>query len=64
MHCRCGAEMGLGLYIAQTMTRGVLDFPGDEGIGPITLSLGGPGRLATCLKCPECGRSVTSERTE
>lgn len=56
---RCGIPMRPGIAIAQTYTAGAPDFPGDrEGI---TMSAGGPGRVIKCLKCPDCGRSVTED---
>lgn len=56
--CRkCGGRMGEGTYLAQTMT-GAPDFPGDKHA--VTVSPGGPGRLAPCSKCEACGWSVTS----
>lgn len=35
--------------------RGIPDFPGHS---VVTVSAGGPGWLADCLKCCECGHSV------
>lgn len=46
-----------GLAMGQTATPGVPDFPGDREAS--TMSIGGPGKLMTCMKCPECGWSVT-----
>ncbi len=55
--CRkCGGRMVKGTYLAQTMT-GIPDFPGDRHA--VTVSPGGPGWLAECLKCDVCGHSVT-----
>jgi len=57
MICRkCNTLMGPGKALEQTYT-GTPDFPGDTH--PVTMSPGGPGRLAACLKCPTCGYSVT-----
>ena len=42
--------------IAQTLT-GMKDFPGDKHA--VTLSNGGPGVLIDCLKCTNCGWSMT-----
>lgn len=53
---RCGGEMAPGKAIAQTYA-GIPDFPGKE---VVTLSPGGPGVLVDCLKCRECGHSVTA----
>lgn len=55
---RCGVPMQAGKAIAQTWTSGMPDFPGYNEI--VTMSPGGPGKLIDCLKCPQCGRSVTS----
>lgn len=56
--CRkCGARMKPGKALAQTVTGGAPDFEGDERAS--TFSAGGPGHLIDCLKCPECGWSVT-----
>jgi hypothetical protein len=46
-YCHC--EMVDGEYMAQTAV------VSDEG----THSFGGPGVLADCLKCPQCGWSRT-----
>lgn len=55
--CRkCGGRMVEGTYLAQTFS-GVPDFPGDKHA--VTVSPGGPGRLAPCSKCEACGWSVT-----
>lgn len=55
--CRkCNGNMRPGTYLAQTMT-GIPDFPGDRHA--VTVSPGGPGWLAECLKCDVCGHSVT-----
>lgn len=54
--CRkCGGEMKPSKAILQTYT-GIPDFPGDTEI--VTLSPGGPGKVAPCLKCSKCGWSV------
>lgn len=59
--CRkCGGSMHEGLAIEQTFS-GVADFPGKE---VVTLSPGGPGRLIKCLKCEQCGWSVTKPKQE
>lgn len=57
---KCGALMRYGLAIEQTYT-GTPDFAGGE---IVTLSPGGPGKLIDCLKCPQCGWSVTKETKE
>ena len=55
--CRkCGTPMKPGKAIQQTTVAGVQDFPSAE---VVTMSAGGPGKLIDCLKCPQCGWSVT-----
>lgn len=55
--CRkCGGEMHEGVATQQTFT-GMLDFPGDKH--PCTLSPGGKGGIIPCMKCVDCGWSVT-----
>lgn len=55
--CRqCGGAMLPGIALAQTVT-GSPDFVGDDAV--VTLSPGGPGRMVDCLKCENCGWSVT-----
>lgn len=57
-HCRkCHGPIALGKAIAQTTT-GVPDFIGTTHV--CTVSPGGPGKLIDCLKCSECGWSVTT----
>lgn len=53
---KCNIEMKPGVAMQQTY-RGIPDFIGGE---VMTVSPGGPGKLVTCLKCPECGYSVTA----
>lgn len=53
----CGHKMRLGIAIAQTFS-GAPDFAGGS---VVTISPGGPGRLCECLKCPQCGYSVTND---
>lgn len=53
---KCGSEMAQSKAIAQTLT-GMKDFPGDKHA--VTLSNGGPGVLIDCLKCTNCGWSMT-----
>lgn len=56
--CRkCDGQMRRGLALAQTFS-GVPDFPGDTH--GITMSPGGQGQLVDCLKCLDCGWSVTA----
>jgi hypothetical protein len=56
---KCYVTLKLGKAIAQTATAGVPDFPGDKHAS--TYSAGGPGKLVDCLKCPECGWSITEK---
>lgn len=53
----CIGTMRQGVYMAHTL-KGAVDFPGDAS--PVTLSPGGPGRIATCQKCTHCGHSVAA----
>lgn len=54
---KCGGTMAAGKAIEQTYTGVLVDFPGDKST--ITLSAGGPGKLVDCMKCKNCGWSVT-----
>jgi len=54
---KCGGEMRIGLATEQTWTTGMPDFPGE--LRGVTMSVGGPGKVVECLKCVECGYSVT-----
>lgn len=54
---RCAGALVAGRAIAQTYVSGVEDFASDEYA--ITFSAGGPGELVACLKCAECGWSMT-----
>lgn len=56
----CHTPMQLGVAIEQTYT-GKPEFVGGE---IVALSPGGPGKLIDCLKCPQCGWSVTKETKE
>lgn len=59
MKCRtCKIDMVPGKALQQTATAGMLDFPGDTKA--VTFSVGGPGKLVDCVKCPQCGYSVES----
>lgn len=65
--CRhCHTSMQPGVAIEQTYTAGEPDFPSDrdDPNAIVTLSPGGPGKLVTCLKCPQCGWSVTTGDVE
>lgn len=56
--CRkCGGEMLAGKAMVSTFTAGLPDFPGDKR--GITMSPGGPGSLVDCMKCRNCGWSVS-----
>ena len=52
---RCRCNMRKGLAIEQTFTGS----PEWRGAEVCTMSPGGPGRLTECLKCEQCGYSVT-----
>jgi hypothetical protein len=54
---KCKTEMRPGKAIQQTWTPGAADFIGDKTI--CTWSAGGPGKLVNCMKCHECGFSVS-----
>ena len=54
---RCGGKMEPGQALGQTLVGGGLDFPGDNA--PVTLHAGGPGKMIDCLKCEDCGWSIT-----
>lgn len=57
--CRkCGGQMRDGIAIEQTFG-GIADFPGKE---VVTLSPAGPGKLVKCLKCNQCGWSMTKPK--
>ena len=51
---RCGGEMKPGQALESTL----VGEPDDIG-GCVTVSPGGPGKLVPCMKCAECGWSVT-----
>lgn len=53
---RCGGPMKPGLAMGQTFRSGSPDFIGGQ---VVTMSAGGPGKLIECLKCADCGHSVT-----
>jgi hypothetical protein len=54
---KCNVPMGQGIATQQTYVGGMPDFAGDRHSS--TFSAGGTGKVINCLKCPECGRSVT-----
>lgn len=55
--CRkCGGAMSPGKAIAQTIT-GIGDFHDADAV--VSVSPGGPGALIGCMKCEDCGWSVT-----
>jgi len=51
-----------GIALMQTVVTGMPDFPGDDHAS--TFSAGGPGLVIACMKCPECGHSVTKPATD
>lgn len=53
---KCGGNMDKGKAIEQTYI-GIPDFIGSDDV--VTVSPGGSGKLIDCLKCSECGRSIT-----
>jgi len=58
MTCKkCGGEMKPGQAHARTLVAGMPDFIGDTEA--TTFSAGGPGKLIDCMKCEDCGWSVT-----
>lgn len=57
---KCGGEMKPGQAIDQTWT-GTPDFAGGE---IVTMSPGGHGNLIDCMKCLNCGWSVTNPLLE
>ena len=57
MRCaKCSTPMTIGKAIRETVTTGIHD---DIGGDVQTYSVGGPGVLIECWKCPSCGYSVT-----
>ena len=56
---RCGGEMKPGQALESTL----VGEPDDIG-GCVTVSPGGPGKLVPCMKCAECGWSVTVGQTK
>lgn len=57
---KCHALMQPGIAIEQTYVVGLPDFPGDDPASAVqTISPGGTGRIVPCLKCTECGHSVS-----
>ena len=58
MICRkCNVPMEQGIATLQTYVGGMPDFAGDTYSS--TFSAGGTGKVISCLKCPECGHSIT-----
>lgn len=58
MNCKkCDGKMIKSQAIGRTWT-GLPDFIGGS---VVTVSPGGPGRLIQCLKCAECGWSVSTD---
>ena len=59
MDCpKCKTNLVDGIAMGQTWT-GIPDFIGDTRC--VTMSPGGPGYLMPCLKCPDCGYSITTK---
>ena len=59
MECKkCSGIMKPSKALAQTFVGGMPDFIGDKHSS--TFSAGGTGKLIDCLKCEECGWSVTA----
>lgn len=54
---RCGGRMHNGIAMGQTFSAGGPDFPGDTT--GMTISPGGAGSIVNCLKCEDCGWSVS-----
>ena len=60
MKCkRCEVEMILGKALVDILS-GIPDFIGDDFI--CTVSPSGEAKLVDCLKCPNCGHSVTTTK--
>lgn len=57
---RCGHQMKPSKAIAQTYG-GIPDFAGGH---VVTMSPGGPGKLIDCLKCVNCGHSISSPNVD
>ena len=60
---RCGIPLTEGIAMDQTWVRGIPDFLGEPDNTQNlvqTMHAGGPGKLIHCLKCPNCGYSVTA----
>lgn len=54
---KCNGRMKVSKAIQETVVVGAPDFCDD--VGGQTMSAGGPGKLIDCLKCQDCGWSVT-----
>jgi hypothetical protein len=55
--CRqCGGKMEVGQALENVLS-GYPDFPGDNHA--VTVSPSGRAKLVSCIKCVECGWSVT-----
>jgi len=62
---KCKITMEPGIYTKQTWVPGIPDFIGDDpNTGLQTMHAGGKGKIGQCLKCPECGYSITDARGE
>lgn len=61
--CRkCGGTMKQGKALAQTYVGGMPDFEDDDH--STTFSAGGSGKMVDCMKCEDCGWSITPPTQE
>lgn len=51
---KCSGFMVPGIAMGQTLVGGAPD------MGMVTMSAGGPGEIIACMRCRDCGWSVTS----
>lgn len=56
---KCGGEMAPGQALVNTPF-GIPDFEGTDGM-LATMSMTGPPDMVPCLKCRDCGWSITSD---
>ena len=62
MNCkRCGGWMMHGEALENTPSYGVKDFPGHDLRGQ-TMTMNGPARIVSVLKCAHCGYSVKDDK--
>ena len=57
---KCAVILTKGQAIVQTY----IGTPEWKGAEAVTMSVGGPGKLIDCMKCPQCGYSVTTKGGE